>query len=93
LVRRITGRTGKRIRAARLRRAAEADRGMTGLSESVNDGSDEAIALLREALRTIRFGSVEFIIHDGRVSQIDRKEKLRFGSPGDDRHASGRPGK
>lgn len=42
---------------------------------------EEALARLREALETIRFGSVEFIIHDGRVLQIDRKEKLRFDQP------------
>ena len=62
-------------------------------NEAVNDGAEEAIALLREALRTIRFGSVEFIIHDGRVSQIDRKEKLRFESPAEDRRHQGRPGR
>jgi hypothetical protein len=43
---------------------------------------DEAVARLREALATIRFGSVEFIIHDGRVLQIDRKEKLRLDTTG-----------
>ncbi|MDD1627630.1 MAG: YezD family protein [Methylococcaceae bacterium] len=26
----------------------------------------------------IRFGSIEIIIHDGKVVQIERKEKLRF---------------
>ncbi len=30
------------------------------------------------ALQGIRFGSVEIIIHDGKVVQIERKEKLRF---------------
>lgn len=42
-----------------------------------NEPADEIIAVLRESLRTLRFGSVEFVIHDGRVVQIDRKEKLR----------------
>lgn len=50
---------------------------------------DEAIVRLREALETIRFGSVEFIIHDGRVLQIDRKEKLRFDQPVSSRHGYG----
>jgi len=35
----------------------------------------EQIAL---AVNGIRFGSVEIIIHDGKVVQIERKEKLRF---------------
>ncbi|CDM64625.1 YezD family protein [Pyrinomonas methylaliphatogenes] len=30
------------------------------------------------AIRTIRYGSVEIIIHDSRVVQIERKEKVRF---------------
>ena len=34
---------------------------------------------LLDALRGLRFGSVEAIVHDGRVLRIERKEKLRFG--------------
>jgi hypothetical protein len=30
------------------------------------------------ALQGIRFGSVEIVIHDSKVVQIERKEKLRF---------------
>ncbi len=33
---------------------------------------------LREALRGLRYGSVELVIHDGRVVQIERREKVRF---------------
>ncbi len=50
--------------------------------------TDEAIEHLRQALGTIRYGSVEFIIHDGRVLQIDRKEKVRFETAGG-RHGYG----
>ncbi len=38
-------------------------------------------ALIREltqALREIRYGSVELVIHDGRVVQLERREKVRF---------------
>lgn len=31
------------------------------------------------ALRKIRFGALEVIVHDGKVVQIERKEKTRFG--------------
>ena len=31
-----------------------------------------------EALRGIRFGSVEVVIHDSRIVQIERREKFRF---------------
>ena len=30
------------------------------------------------ALREIRFGSVEILIYNGKVVQIERREKLRF---------------
>ena len=32
---------------------------------------------LRQALRTIRYGAVELVIHDGRVVQLERREKVR----------------
>lgn len=38
-------------------------------------------ALLRElglALRSIRYGTIEIVIHDGRVVQLERREKVRL---------------
>jgi len=35
------------------------------------------LALCR-AVRGLRYGSVELVIHDGRVVQIERREKLRL---------------
>ncbi|MFL5404180.1 MAG: YezD family protein [Gemmatimonadales bacterium] len=38
-------------------------------------------ALLEElylALSTIRFGTIELVIHDGRVVQLEKREKVRF---------------
>ncbi len=34
--------------------------------------------LIMEAVRAIRFGSVEITIHDAQVVQIERREKLRL---------------
>lgn len=52
--------------------------------KQTGEEADEIIAVLRETLGSVRFGSIEIVIHDGRVVQIDRKEKLRFQSaPGD----------
>ncbi|GMV94088.1 MAG: YezD family protein [Candidatus Hydrogenedentes bacterium] len=31
-----------------------------------------------EAIASLRYGSVEVTIHDGRVVQIDRKERIRL---------------
>ena len=48
------------------------------------DGGTEPLplspALLRElgrALRSIRYGTIELVIHDGRVVQLERIEKVR----------------
>ena len=35
---------------------------------------------LEEALRSIRYGTIELVIHDGRVVQLERREKVRFTS-------------
>lgn len=35
---------------------------------------------LRAALREVRFGSIEIVIHDSRIVQIERREKVRFPS-------------
>lgn len=48
-------------------------------------GPDDSLPLppallreLRQALRSIRYGAVELVIHDGRVVQLERREKVRF---------------
>jgi len=33
---------------------------------------------IADILQEIRFGSIEIIIHEGKVVQIERKEKIRF---------------
>jgi hypothetical protein len=38
-------------------------------------------ALARElatALRSIRYGTIELVIHEGRVVQLERRERVRF---------------
>ena len=37
---------------------------------------------LLDAVRGVRFGSVEVVIHGGRVTQIERREKVRFDAEG-----------
>ena len=34
-----------------------------------------------QALQGIRFGAVEIVIHDGKVVQIERKERVRLETP------------
>lgn len=36
---------------------------------------------ISQAIQGVRFGSIEVVIQDGRVIQIERKEKFRFDRP------------
>ncbi|HTO43171.1 MAG TPA: YezD family protein [Burkholderiales bacterium] len=40
---------------------------------------DEVLGALARLIREVRFGSIEIVVHDGRVTQIERREKVRFG--------------
>jgi len=39
--------------------------------------------MVLRALRGLRFGSVEIVVHDGRVVQIERRERVRLETAGD----------
>jgi hypothetical protein len=43
-----------------------------------DDAASEALDQIRESLRGLRFGSVNIIVQDGVVIQIDRTEKRRL---------------
>jgi hypothetical protein len=36
---------------------------------------------IAQALANLRFGTVEITVHDGRIVQIERREKVRLDSP------------
>lgn len=38
--------------------------------------------LVREALASIRFGTVTLVVQDGRVIQVDKNEKIRLNKAG-----------
>jgi hypothetical protein len=46
--------------------------------QNLDQTVEQAILL---ALKGIRYGSVEVIVHDSKVVQIERKEKTRFDRP------------
>lgn len=55
--------------------------GATSSSETKRGLSlEEEIA---RAIRSIRYGSVEIVIHDSRVVQVERREKVRFDGEGE----------
>lgn len=53
---------------------AKVDSSMT-LDDERNRSVEQEIL---QAIRSIRYGSVEIVIHDSKVVQIERKEKVRF---------------
>ncbi len=38
----------------------------------------EVIHEILRAIQELRFGSIEITVHEGRVTQIERREKIRF---------------
>lgn len=41
---------------------------------------EQWIERIVQSLKGIKYGSVEIVIHDSKIMQIDRLEKLRFSS-------------
>jgi hypothetical protein len=37
--------------------------------------------LLREKVESLRYGVIQLVVHDGRVTQIERTEKIRIEAP------------
>ncbi len=55
--------------------------GRRELQPEPNSG-DDILRRIASAISGVRFGSVEVVIQDSRVVQIERKEKFRFDKPG-----------
>jgi hypothetical protein len=58
----------------------------TGKAEAISDAlevvPEEVLGTLARLVRELRFGSIEIIVHEGRITQIERREKVRFGPSG-----------
>ena len=58
----------------------------TGKAEAISDAlevvPEEVLGTLARLVRELRFGSIEIIVHEGRITQIERREKLRFSPSG-----------
>jgi len=50
----------------------------TAASNSTGSTPPDWIALVREKVESLRFGVVQLVVHDGRVTQIERTEKTRL---------------
>lgn len=51
---------------------------MSGMAAGESLPPDAVDRLIREAVEAIRFGTVTLTIHDSRVVQIDRTERIRL---------------
>ena len=52
---------------------------MTHTADAVDMDWERAVV---EAIRSLRYGSVEIVVHEGRVVQIETREKVRFDEAG-----------
>ncbi|MDB6095283.1 MAG: hypothetical protein JWM32_2845 [Verrucomicrobia bacterium] len=52
---------------------------------SAPNSTPDWIALVREKVESLRFGVVQLVVHEGRVTQIERTEKTRLPGPPDAR--------
>jgi len=43
-----------------------------------DEALEKAMGEILRSIKNVRFGSIEITIHDSRVVQIERKEKMRF---------------
>jgi len=53
------------------------------IRKSANNTPDlesQFLDAINRARNGLRFGSIEITVHDGKVTQIERKEKIRFQS-------------
>ena len=46
--------------------------------ETANEQNSSLVKELLSAINSLRFGSVEITVHEGRVTQIEKREKVRF---------------
>jgi hypothetical protein len=51
--------------------------------EALSTGEEELVNELVHALRTIRYGSIAVTLHDGRIVEIQRTERIRTSSKKD----------
>lgn len=51
---------------------------MSSLHDQPAGATPDWIALVREKVAGLRYGVVQLVVHDGRVTQIERTEKTRL---------------
>lgn len=51
--------------------------------QAANDAGVDSrtAAVVLAAIASLRYGSVEVVVHNGRVVQVDKRERIRIGVP------------
>jgi hypothetical protein len=52
------------------------------IHSSSTDQQPEWLRVVRQKVENLRYGVVQLVVHDGRVTQIERTEKTRIPAPG-----------
>jgi len=55
---------------------------------SKSDLPPEWLRVVQQKVESLRFGVVQLVVHDGRVTQIERTEKTRLNAGGRDQPAN-----
>ncbi|MBW7894541.1 MAG: YezD family protein [Opitutaceae bacterium] len=50
----------------------------TQITDTLGAAPPEWLHIVREKVESLRYGVVQLIVHDGRVTQIERTEKTRI---------------
>ena len=57
-------------------------------SNTADDASLDWLELVQRQVGSLRFGVVQIVVHESRVVQIERTEKVRLQNPADQRISS-----
>jgi len=57
----------------------------------MNQNSPDWLSIVREKVETLRYGVVQIVIHDSKVTQIERTEKIRIETNGTAMASLGKP--
>ena len=52
------------------------------IPQSAPEISPEWLRVVQQKVESLRYGVVQLVVHDGRVTQIERTEKTRLAAPG-----------
>lgn len=56
----------------------------TEIKSAAAAGIPDWLAIVREKVESLRFGVVQVVVHDGKVTQIERTEKTRLSAARDE---------